>query len=88
MNKIIIIVVLLCTGNIGFSLESQDFDTSSKLQKFVSRVFEYYDLPLPETEEFPGYEDFELTNYNQEKPEFSIMTTPIGIQPHGVVAHT
>ena len=73
-----IIGILLLIGNTSFAQESQS--TYSQCQAFVSSVFRQYNLPLPETDEFPAFEDFDLENYDQEKPEFTIVTTPIEIQ--------
>ena len=82
MKKIIIIAGLLLFGNIGFSLEEpQGLDTTSRYQSLVSRVFKYYNLPLPGTENFPTYGEFNLSGFNNEKPEFSVMTTPMIIKP-------
>lgn len=72
----IIGMLLLLTGNISFGLEQP----VSQCQSFVARVFDRYGLPLPGTEGFPSYKDFNLVNYDQEKPEFEIMTIPVEIK--------
>ena len=73
-----IIGILLLIGNTSFAQESQS--TYSQCQAFVSSVFRNYNLPLPGTDGFPVLGDFNLENYDQEKPEFTILTTPIEIQ--------
>ena len=76
----ILIGMLLFIGNMSVAQESQSSPVNSKCQAFVSSIFEYYGLPLPGTNGFPVYGHFNLENYDQEKPEFTIMTTPIEIQ--------
>ena len=76
----ILIGILLFIGNMSVAQESQSSPVNSKCQAFVSSIFEHYGLPLPGTNEFPVHGDFDLENYDQEKPEFTIMTTPIEIQ--------
>ena len=73
-----LIGILLLIGNTSFAQESPN--THSQCQAFVASVFRSYDLPLPETAGFPVLGDFDLENYDQEKPEFTIVTTPIEIQ--------
>ena len=77
MKKIVITLVLFFTGSISFAQETQ---TVSKCQSFISSVFGKYNLPLPEGNALPLYVDSNLEKYNQEKPEFMVVTWPIEIK--------
>lgn len=78
MFKLIGFLLFLLVGNTSFAQENQS--THSQCQTFVSSIFSKYGLPHPETNEFPTLGGFDLENYRQEKPEFTIMTTSIEIQ--------
>lgn len=62
------ITLIVLTTNTSFA--------ASKCQDFVKAIFNQYGLSLPGTSNFPAHGNFNLENFDQFMPEFTITTTP------------